>query len=98
MWKLDRSKMSSITTDNASNNIKAFKQCTWIPCFGHNLDLAVQDQVNSRLVRLRRLISAFNRSTKRKRQLEKQQAEQGLPLHQPIHDEPTRWGSTYDMV
>jgi hypothetical protein len=21
-----------------------------------------------------------------------------LPIHQPIHDELTRWGSTYDMV
>lgn len=40
-WKLDIAKMSGITTDNATNDKKAFEDYTWIPCFGHDPDLAV---------------------------------------------------------
>ena len=54
--------------------------------------------MDSVLVKLRKLISGFNRSSKRKRQFGIKQAERGLPIHQPIHDKPTRWGSTFDMV
>ena len=66
-WKLDIAKLAGITTDNASNNQKAFKDdYTWIPCFGHNLNLAVNkainiDRVSTALSRLRRTISAFTR-------------------------------------
>ena len=103
-WNMNPAKMSAITTDNASNNQKAFaSRFVWLPCFGHNLDLAVRkslalEQVSSALVKLRKLVSAFNRSTKRKRELQVKQTDKHLPLHQPIHDEPTRWGSTYDMI
>ncbi len=45
-WKLDISRMVGITTDNASNNQKAFKDhYKWISCFGHNLHLAVNKTV-----------------------------------------------------
>jgi hypothetical protein len=50
------------------------------------------------LATLCKLISGFNRSSKRKREFKEQQSKLGLPQHQPIHDEPTRWGSTYEMV
>jgi hypothetical protein len=56
------------------------------------------DSVAPAIVKLRHLISGFNRSCKRKRELLAKQAERGLPQHQPIHDEPTRWGSTFEMV
>jgi len=100
-WGLEATWMSGLTTDNASNNKCAFKQYEWISCFGHNLDLAIRkalviEQVNKALIRLRKLISGFDRSSKRKQQLKVKQAERGLPQHQ--HDEPARWGSTYDMV
>ena len=102
-WNLDPQKMAGLTTDNASNNKKAFKQYQWLPCFGHNLDLAVRkglslESVSLSLSKLRKLISSFNRSSKRKRELFKKQAERGLPQHKPIHDEPTRWGSTFEMI
>lgn len=103
-WHMNPAKMAAITTDNASNNRKAFaSRFLWLPCFGHNLDLAVKkslvlDQVSSALVKIRKMISAFNRSSKHKRELRIKQKEKGLPLHQPIHDEPTRWGSTFDMI
>jgi len=101
---MNPTKMSAITTNNASNNQKAFTtRFTWLPCFGHNLDLAVSkalalDQVSSAVVNLRKLVSAFNRSSKRKRELRAKQTDKHIPLHQPIHDEPTRWGSTFDMI
>lgn len=103
-WGLDMTKMSGITTDNASNNRKAFADdFNWTPCFGHNLDLAVKkaiaiDRVASSLSRLRKTISAFSRSNKMTRMLKEKQASLKLPQHKRIYDEPTRWGSTYDMV
>uniref|UniRef100_A0A671RC50 BED-type domain-containing protein n=1 Tax=Sinocyclocheilus anshuiensis TaxID=1608454 RepID=A0A671RC50_9TELE len=64
-WKLDMSYMAGITTDNASANKKAFQQdFTWVPCFGHNLHLAINkgldiDRVSGSLSRLRKTVSAF---------------------------------------
>uniref|UniRef100_A0A8C1X632 BED-type domain-containing protein n=1 Tax=Cyprinus carpio TaxID=7962 RepID=A0A8C1X632_CYPCA len=52
-WGFNLRDMAGIT-DNASNIIKAFSDCNWIPCFGYNLDLS----------RLRRTVSAFSRSAK----------------------------------
>ncbi|XP_015256757.1 PREDICTED: zinc finger BED domain-containing protein 1-like, partial [Cyprinodon variegatus] len=103
-WKLDTTKMAAITTDNASNNKKAFQQhFTWVPCFGHNLHLAINkgldiDSVSGALSRLRKTVAAFTRSPKMTRQLKKKQKDLKLPEHRLIHDEPTRWDSTFEMV
>lgn len=103
-WNMDKNKMSAVTTDNASNNIKAFSQrYTWIPCFGHNLDLATDkalaiDRVSSALSRLRKTVSAFSRSPKMSRLLLEKQTDLGLPQKKLLHDTPTRWISGYDMV
>nr|XP_055062477.1 E3 SUMO-protein ligase ZBED1-like [Misgurnus anguillicaudatus] len=102
-WNLDIIRMSGITTDNATNNKKAFEDYTWIPCFGHNLHLAVNkaleiSRVSASLSRLRKTISAFTRSPKLSRQLVKKQKDLSSPDHKLIHDEPTRWNSSYDMV
>ncbi len=103
-WKLDMSYMAGITTDNASANKKAFQQdFTWVPCFGHNLHLAINkgldiDRVSGSLSRLRKTMSAFSRSPKMLRQLKKKQKDLQLPEHRMIHDEPTRWDSAYEMV
>lgn len=102
-WGLDMANMAGITTDNVSNNRKAFSEYTWIPCFGHNLHLAVNkaidiDRVASCLSRLRKIVSGFSRSNKMSRLLKDKQKSLNLPQHTLIHDEPTRWGSTYDMV
>ncbi len=102
-WELNLHDLAGITTDNTSNNINAFSDCNWIPCFGHNLDLAVHkdlnvDHVSNTLSRLRRTVSAFSRSAKLTRLLKSKQADLGVPQHKLIHDEPTRWGSAYYMV
>lgn len=78
-WDLQPSYMSAITTDNESNNKKACARYTWFPCFGHNLELAVRkslalQEVNNALATLRKLISGFNRSSKRKRDFKEQQS------------------------
>lgn len=54
--------------------------------------------VGNTLSRLRRTVSAFSRSAKLTRLLKSKQADLGVPQHKLIHDEPTRWGSAYDMV
>uniref|UniRef100_A0A672RI62 BED-type domain-containing protein n=1 Tax=Sinocyclocheilus grahami TaxID=75366 RepID=A0A672RI62_SINGR len=98
-WKLDMSYMAGITTDNASANKKAFQQdFTWVPCFGHNLNLAINKGLDIDLSRLRKTVSAFSRSPKMLRQLKKKQKDLQLPEHRMIHDEPTRWDSAYEMV
>ncbi len=76
---------------------------TWVPCFGHNLHLAINkgldiDRVSGSLSRLRKTVSAFSRSPKMLRQLKKKQKDLQLPEHRMIHDEPTRWDSAYEMV
>lgn len=64
-WKPDINNMADITTDNSSNYQKAFEQdFTWVPCFGHNLNLAINksldvDHVSGALSRLRKTVSAF---------------------------------------
>ena len=103
-WKLDMSDMAGITTDNASNNKKAFEEAfTWVPCFGHNLHLAVGRGLNvgrvpEVLSRLRKTVSAFSRSPKMYRKLKIKQKGLNLEEHKLVHDEPTRWDSTYQMV
>ncbi len=91
-WKLDIAKLAGITTDNASNNQKAFKEdYIWIPCFGHNLHLAVSkaislDRVSAALSRLRKTISSFTRSPKLLQQLKAKQKQLALPEHDLMHD------------
>jgi len=103
-WKLDMTRLSGITTDNASSNIKAFKGKSyhWVPCFGHNLHLAVNkatslDRVALCLSRLRNTTCAFSKSNKMTRLLKEEQQLLHLPDHKLVH-EPTRWGSTFEMV
>lgn len=43
-------------------------------------------------------MAAFTRSPKMTRQLKKKQKDLKLPEHRLIHDEPTRWDSTFEMV
>ena len=102
-WNLDKHRLAGITTDNASNNVKAFANLQWLPCFGHNLDLSVNkalqlEHVSSTLGKLRKTVSGVNGSTKRKRKLLTKQVELGLPQNVLLHDFSTRWGSIQRMI
>jgi len=87
-WKIKKESLSGITTDNASNMRKAFQSfpCVWFPCFGHNLNLAISKvlkipRVESATRACRHLVQGFSQSWKRKRELQKKQAELNIPEH-----------------
>ena len=87
-WSLDITRQVCITTDSASNIIRATKDLGWkqLSCFGHNLNLAVnkglQDQrCSSTIGTCRKVVSAFSMSWKRRRDLTSTQATMDLPQH-----------------
>lgn len=76
-WKLSASKQIAITTDNGSNIKKACQDNEWtnVPCFGHNLHLAITNTLknNPRVQRAlgvsKKIVAAFGTSWKRRRDL-----------------------------
>ena len=81
-WKLGADQQVCITTDNASNIICATTvrlMWTHLPCFGHNLHLAIvnstkdEPRVQRCLGLCRKLVSTFSHSWKKKRNLAKAQ-------------------------
>ena len=105
-WGLQESKQVCLTTDNGSNLVRASHLLNWlhIPCFGHNLYLAITNAIkdDSRVSRAigvtRKLITSFSHSWKKKRDLTKIQADLGIPHHSLIIDCQTRWGSLQKMI
>ena len=94
------------TTDNGSNIVCALNQhLKWpiLPCFGHNLHLAVTNAVknDARVMRAlgvcRKLITTFSHSWK-KCDLTECQETLNLPVHSLKIDCATRWGSTQMMI
>ncbi len=76
----------------------------WLPCFGHNLHLAVSNAMkgDNRITRTlavsRKIVSTFTHSWKKKRALTEVQTALNLPLHSLKTDCTTRWGSTQLMI
>ena len=104
-WELDPTNLVCVTTDNGSNFLSAFNILNWmrISCFGHNLDLCVNkaiqiDRIQRALGRCHSLVSVFNRSWKKNRDLREKQVHLGIDQHKLISDVVTRWGSTYQMI
>ena len=106
-WKLQAHKQVCITTDNGSNMVCATTvrlMWTHLPCFGHNLHLAVvnstkdEPRVQRCLGLCRKLVSAFSHSWKKKCDLAKAQSDLGVPQHSLVTDCATRWGSQLRMI
>ncbi len=105
-WKLDKSKMSAIVTDNASNITKAVREVMAlpnVPCFGHTLNLVVKAGLADRglhnaLARCSKLVEFVRRSAKAKYKLADEQEALDFPMHKLIQDVDTRWGSTHVML
>lgn len=106
-WNLDPKKQVCITTDNGSNMINAVNthlNWTRLSCFGHNLNLAVENSFKnetrvSRAVGVcRKLVSTFSHSWNKKQSLTQAQQELNLPNHHLVTDCQTRWGSMQKMV
>ena len=93
-WGVQESKQVCLTTGNGSNLVRALHLLNWlhIPCFGHNLHLAITNAIkdDSRVSRAigvtRKLITSFSHSWKKKRDLTKVQADLGIPHHSLIID------------
>ena len=77
---------------------------THLPCFGHNLHLAVvnstkdESRVQRSLGLCRKLVSTFTHSWKKKHDLTKAQSDLGVPQHSLVTDCSTRWGSQLKMI
>ena len=106
-WKLGADQQVCITTDNGSTIICATTvrlMWTHLPCFGHNLHLAVvnstkdEPRVQRCLGLCRKLVSTFSHSWKKKRDLAKAQSDLGVPQHSLVTDCATRWGSQLRMI
>ena len=101
-WNLDASRQVCIKTDNGSNIVCATTThlgWTRLSCFGHNLNLAIEnsikndDRVSRALGVCRKLVSTFSHSFKLQQNLSKAQKELDLPCHNLVTDCQTRWGS-----
>lgn len=96
------------TTDNASNEVKAFEILKWprLSCIGHNLNLAVTaalkcDEVDKIITRCRKVVAYFHRSPLAMQYLKDKQRLLLSPEKQNrslLQDVATRWNSTYDML
>lgn len=89
-WSLDEKKLACVTTDNGANISAAVRKLgwEWLPCFGHNLHLAVTNSMKAEKDRTalamglcRTLVNTFSHSWQKKKRLHKEQMELGLPQH-----------------
>ena len=105
-WGLSEEKQICITTDNGSNLVRACHLLNWlhIPCFGHNLYLAITNAIKDdhRVARalglIRKLITHFPIIGIKKRYLTKAQTDLGIPNHSLVIDCPKWWGSLQKMI
>lgn len=89
-WSLDEKKLACVTTDNGANIAAAVRKLHWgwLPCFGHNLHLAVTNSMKAEKDRTARamglcrtLVTTFSHSFQKKNRLQKEQTELDLPKH-----------------
>ena len=105
-YKIDRTAVSAVVTDNASNMDLAVRLGEWNSrhCFGHTLQLAIDDGIKmspgiQEMIKSAKAIVAFyNHSTKATERLQELQEQLSLQNHRLITDCPTRWNSTYFML
>lgn len=106
-WKLERpGTIIPVTTDNAKIIVNAIKETGLGPqtgCFAHTINLASQkatciNQISRLLVKVRKIVTFFHKSTTAAHILESKQEMLNIPKHALIHDVLTRWKSSYDML
>lgn len=92
----------AVTTDNARNIVNAVSDAGLGPHIGC-LNLTSQkgmavSQVSRLLGKIRKTVGFFHHSSVAAHILETKQTMLNLPKHCLIHDVPTRWNSSYEMV
>ena len=88
-WGLPENRLVCATSDNGSNIVAAMRKLnwTWLPCFGHNLYLAITNSMkgDSQITRAidisHKIINTFSHSWKKKRDLTQLQVDLNLPSH-----------------
>ncbi len=93
-WNLKSDSLVSLTTDSGTNIVAAARKLRWnrLSCFGHNLNLAITKALsgNRRCDRalgcVRKLVSAFSYSWKRRRELTKAQITLNIPQHHLVSE------------
>ena len=91
-WTLNSDCLVSLTTDSGSNIVAAARKLHWtrLSCFGHNLNLAITKALSKdkrcdrALGHVRKLVSAFSYSWKRRRDLTQAQITLDIPQHRLI--------------
>ncbi|XP_038161489.1 E3 SUMO-protein ligase ZBED1-like [Cyprinodon tularosa] len=105
-WDLKEEAQTCITTDNATNMVKAMELNQWtrLQCFGHRLHLAIENAVkdDQRIKRAtglcKQLVAVFSHSWKKKATLKQAQEDLNLPQQSMVTECPTRWGSRQKMI
>ena len=105
-YSIDNSSVSAVITDNAANVDLAKRLGQWSSrhCFGHTLQLAIEDglkispAVQAMLKSAKAIVSFYHRSTKGMEKLKELQVQLKLPEHKLVSSCPTRWNSTYYML
>ncbi|XP_038129439.1 E3 SUMO-protein ligase ZBED1-like [Cyprinodon tularosa] len=105
-WGLKEEAQTCITTDNATNMVKAMELNQWtrLQCFGHRLHLAIENAVkdDQRIKRAtglcKQLVAVFSHSWKKKAALKQAQEDLNLPQQSMVTECPTRWGSRQKMI
>jgi len=83
-WGVGEDKVVCNTIDNGANIVAAVcdLKWPWISCFGHNLNLAVNNALNKETDRAfgvcRQINRTFSHSWQRRQQLRKEQEQQGI--------------------
>lgn len=95
---------TAIVSDNAANTQLATSRITFnVPCFAHTLQLCVRSglellSVETLLRKARSLVGHFKHSTTATALLKAACDQHGCSSSKLIHDVPTRWGNTCDML
>lgn len=98
---LTQSQLSAIVTDNASNNLKAFKDKLHIPCAAHTVQLSVTaalKRIEPLLIHCRKIAEHFHRSHEAVKCLKGFQIAHNLSERVVPTDVVTRWNSTYELM
>ncbi|XP_027007419.1 zinc finger BED domain-containing protein 4 isoform X1 [Tachysurus fulvidraco] len=94
----------TVTDNQAILNVLEDNAHTLMNCFGHNIDLIVNEAIKSqRMVQsllsiARKICERVHRSAKAKEKLAELQKAYNLPEHQLIQDVPSKWKTSYFML